>query len=243
MIRAPSGIVVAGEPVGVATRRRSARGWRARARATARSAGAAATIRSPMIVWRRMSAHSLGVQRPGLVEDRVGDRDLADVVQVGGVAHLDRPLGAEARAARRPRRRGPATVEVWSPSSGSRSASAVQQDVAALAAGRRPAAVLARVHALVGELQCRRRRRSPRSGSRPCRSDAVISKPSPAADRPSRPRAATPVRRRRPDPQQRAELVAAHAVGACRGRRRSRRSSRPRRPATRRRRCGRSVSL
>ena len=37
-----------------------------------------------MIVCRRMNSHSSLVERAGLVEDRVRDRHLADVVQLGG---------------------------------------------------------------------------------------------------------------------------------------------------------------
>ena len=77
------------------------------------------------------------VERPGLVEDRVGDRDLADVVQLGGVADAARPpRRRQAEPAggrlgeRRRRRRGGRT------SSGVRSASARSEDVLALA--RRP---------------------------------------------------------------------------------------------------------
>ena len=47
-------------------------------------------------------AHALplvGVERTGLVEDRVGDGDLADVVQLGGGGDQVELLGAPARAA------------------------------------------------------------------------------------------------------------------------------------------------
>ena len=43
-------------------------------------------------VCSRMSAHSSLVQAPGLVQDRVGDRHLADVVQLGGPARAQRAL-------------------------------------------------------------------------------------------------------------------------------------------------------
>ena len=64
----------------------------------------------------RVAAHErplVLVQRPGLVEDRVGDGELADVVQLGALAdrahHVDvepEPVARCARRARRPRRRG-----------------------------------------------------------------------------------------------------------------------------------------
>jgi hypothetical protein len=44
-----------------------------------------ATMRSPMIVCRRMNAHSSASRGPGLDEDRVRDADLADVMQLGRV--------------------------------------------------------------------------------------------------------------------------------------------------------------
>ena len=56
-------------------------------------------MRSPISVWRRMNAHSLVVERAGLVQDRVGDRDLADVVQLAAPGARSR-----ARSASRPRR-------------------------------------------------------------------------------------------------------------------------------------------
>ena len=52
-----------------------------------------------MSVWRRMKLHSTRVERAGLVEDRVGDGDLADVVELGGAGHLVELLGAHVKLA------------------------------------------------------------------------------------------------------------------------------------------------
>ena len=41
-----------------------------------------------MIVCWRISAHSLSLERPGLVEDLVGHGELAEVVQLGRAAQL-----------------------------------------------------------------------------------------------------------------------------------------------------------
>ena len=57
-------------------------------------------MRSPISVWRRMNAHSSGGQRAGLGEDPVRDRDLADVVQLAGVADALDLLDGQAEPAR-----------------------------------------------------------------------------------------------------------------------------------------------
>ena len=58
-------------------------------------------MRSPISVWRRRNSHSIGVERLGLLQDLAGDRDLADVVQLGGGGDaLDR-LVVEPELARR----------------------------------------------------------------------------------------------------------------------------------------------
>ena len=102
----------------------SQRSWEERTRrATAPSAGAAD---DDPLADQRVAADELPlvrVQRAGLGEDRVRDRDLADVVQLGGVAHA---LGL---VSVRPRRRAvasasSATPSRWVTSSGSRSVSA-----------------------------------------------------------------------------------------------------------------------
>ena len=85
------------------------------------SAGAAETIRSPISVWRRMNSHSCGSSGPGLVEDRVRDRDLADVVQLGGVAHALRLVARSCPGGARSPRRDRATPSRWPNRSGSRS--------------------------------------------------------------------------------------------------------------------------
>ena len=50
-----------------------------------------------------MIVHSCGVELAGLVDDLLGDRDLADVVQERGELEVAPPLGARGRAARRRR--------------------------------------------------------------------------------------------------------------------------------------------
>ena len=78
---------LAGEPVRIAGP--SQRSWLERTRrATGRSAGAALRMRSPMIVCWRMRRHSLSLSGPGLVEDLVGDGELAEVVKLGRAAKL-----------------------------------------------------------------------------------------------------------------------------------------------------------
>ena len=105
-------------------------------------------IRAPISVCSCTNRHSSSVSGPRLLQDRVGDGDLADVVQLGGVADLldlvlreleeagdvDRELGDvgevvdEARVALDER---------------------AQQDVLALPAGRALPPVLLRVHPLI----------------------------------------------------------------------------------------------
>ena len=54
---------------------------------TGASAGAAARIRWPMIVWRRMNAHSSSSSGPGLSMIESGIATLPMLMQLGGVAH------------------------------------------------------------------------------------------------------------------------------------------------------------
>ena len=94
-------------------------------------------MRSPITVWRRMKAHSCSVQRAGLAEDRVRDRDLADVVQLarrGGCSRPRRGPSPSAWRGRRPpaRRRLGVRAEV-----GVALGHRAQQHVLALAPGRR----------------------------------------------------------------------------------------------------------
>src|SRR5439155_19380172 len=92
------------------------------------------------------------VERPGLVQDRFGDRDLADVVQLRRLAHGLDVLELEAEAPRSGLReqRDVARVAVEiRVALGERP----QQHVGGLAADRAATAALARVHPLVGEPQ------------------------------------------------------------------------------------------
>ncbi len=52
--------------------------------ATLASAGAEERIRSPISGWRRTKRHSSSLERAGLAQDRIGDRELAYLVQLGG---------------------------------------------------------------------------------------------------------------------------------------------------------------
>ena len=126
-----------------------------------------------MIVWRRMKAHSLLVERPRLGEDRVGHGDLADVVQLGGVADLLDLVVAELQQQRGRLGEVGDAAEVAAQvrvALGQRA----QQHVLALAARGRAAGVLLRVHALVGDPQrlgdVRRLERAARSRRRSSRS-------------------------------------------------------------------------
>ena len=51
-----------------------------------------------MIVCWRMNSHSAASSGPGFVEDRVGDRHLPDVVELGGPDHLVELMGAQPEA-------------------------------------------------------------------------------------------------------------------------------------------------
>ena len=108
--RAPSGISVPAEPVGVAARRPSARG------ASARSADAVALqerdAREHLLAEDRVRLHQLPLaarQRARLLQDRVRDPDLADVVEQEAVLERSgRPRRArvDARASARARSAG-----------------------------------------------------------------------------------------------------------------------------------------
>ena len=107
----------------------------------------------------RVAAHELPlvvVERARLVQDRVGDRGLADVVELGRERDqldlvlgepepLGGPLGQPGHAAE-------VLAQLDAPF-----AENLEQDVGALAAGRGPAGLVL-VHALVGEAQCIGRR-------------------------------------------------------------------------------------
>jgi hypothetical protein len=98
----------------------------------------------------------VGVQRGRLAEDRVGDGDLADVVQLGRAGDLVELLAPHAEAARD----GDGQLGDGAGVLAQRGLARVQgadEDVARLLADRRRLAVLARVHALVGDAQRRGR--------------------------------------------------------------------------------------
>ena len=100
MIRAASGIVLAGQPVRVAARRRSARARRARPAPTLAEQPADAV--EHLLALDRVRLHErplLVVERAGLVDDRVRDRDLADVVQQRAELGLAADVLARRRAA------------------------------------------------------------------------------------------------------------------------------------------------
>ena len=121
-----------------------------------------------MIVCWRMKAPVGLVERAGLVQDRVGDGDLADVVQLGRAHHDVEVLGVEAQARAHQARELGDVVHV-ALQVGLALAQDGQQDLARLAL-RRAAAVLERVHAVVGQPQRvgggRRHRRAARRGRR-----------------------------------------------------------------------------
>ena len=104
-----------------------------------------------MIVCWRMKAQSASSSGAGLVQDRVGDGDLADVVQLGRAHHDVEVLGVQAQARAHPARELGDVVHVTL-QVGLALAQDGEQDLARLAL-RGPAAVLERVHAVVGQLQ------------------------------------------------------------------------------------------
>ena len=218
MIRAPSGISSpAGRPG--SRRRPSARGSSARARRPCRATGR----RRDALADDRVTADELPlgvVERAGLVQDRVRDGDLADVVQLGGVADCVDAPRSSGRAAARSRRRAAATPSRCAASSGSRSrsgAAGARPWIWRVGRARGPACFWAYIRwsairsASVGVRRLRGERRSSRTSSR-------SRSPRRARRAPPRRRAmigsATPRRA-----QEDAELVAAHAEGACHGRR------------------------
>ena len=149
--RGPRRDLGAAQPVGVAGAVPALVAWSARCRATGRSAGAALRMRSPRIVCWRMNSHSVASRAAGLVEDRVGDADLADVVQLGGAGDLVDLLAGHAEAARDGDRELGDLAGVLA-QVGLLGLHRAHEHVARLLAGAR-APVLVRVHALVGELQ------------------------------------------------------------------------------------------
>ena len=151
-------------------------------------------------------------QRTGLVEDRVGNGHLADVVKLGR-AHEDLdvlPLEAEAAADRSGQRRDLAEVLAQR---GPTLAQSLEEDVGALANGAVAATVLVTVPALIGEPK--RSRRVPRldgKDDRPVRARhreplTVVGERLGDAGDHRRDRLSVTV-------EERAELVAAHPVGA-----------------------------
>ena len=60
---------------------------------------ACSRIREPISGWRLISTHSCGVERPGLVQDRVRDPELADVVEDAGGADALHPRELELQLA------------------------------------------------------------------------------------------------------------------------------------------------
>ena len=115
--------------------RPSARGDARTSSATAPSAGAAAMMRSPASGWRRMNAHSSSVSGPGLARISSGIATLP--TSCSSAAWRTTSSSSRSRPSRRAvASASAATASPWPPSSGSRSDSAPQQHVLALA--RRP---------------------------------------------------------------------------------------------------------
>ena len=120
--------------------------------ATGRSAGAALRIRSPSTVCCRTKLHSSGIERAGLGQYRLGKTDLADVVQRGRTGELVQLLAGQAEPAANRER------EPCDPVGARRQVRLVgtddlEEDVVGLLARTRMTPVLARIHALVGELE------------------------------------------------------------------------------------------
>ena len=83
MMRAASGIASPASPSGYPVP--SQFSWVERTiTPTGRNPGAALRMRWPIRVWEWMKPHSVGSSGPGLLQDDVRDRELADVVELGG---------------------------------------------------------------------------------------------------------------------------------------------------------------
>ena len=151
------------------------------------------------------------VERAGLVQDAVGDRDLADVVQLGGPDDRVELLGVEARAARPISAASLATPLRCAPSSGSRSRRTRTSTSCVWRCAeleRRPFAAYMRVSAArsaaVGIVGLGRQ-----DAPRPRR--RVMRKPSPCSLSAAPATASTPSTRSRSAGDEHAELVAAEA--------------------------------
>ena len=161
--RDASGISVSGEAVGIA---RPVEVLVARAHDVGdvrRGRAPQQDPRSAISVCRRTNSHSSLGERAGLVEDRVRDRHLADVVQLGGEPRRARPRPSGSSSLTRERlgeleRRRRADRS----SSGWRSESAREQDARSTAPRRSGGRLLLRVHALIGEPRAPRWRSWPR---------------------------------------------------------------------------------
>ena len=200
-------------------------------------------MRSPMIVCRRMKAHSSGVEGQGLFRITSGMAILPMSCSSAARATSSRSSGLMS-SSRDTAMARPATSLQMVVKVGLALRERAQQDVAGLAAGRR-----------CGDrpcgrtCACRRAEGRPRRSSassrqqRPRRASAVISNPSPlslSARQGGGHDGSAPAA---PGAGEHAELVAAEAVGAAEAARRRPRGARPggrgdrRRPGGRRRRC------
>ena len=161
---------------------------------------------------QRVAAHErplVAVERAGLVEDRVRDRELADVVQGGGDAHVLAAARASGRGARRRpprarrrRRRGRSARG----RARTAAASAARRSAPRRSGARRASArTCARRRAAAPRRPCR-----PRPGSTTVPQEASTAKPSPRSVSAARTSVAAPSAA---TVEQRAELVAAHPVG------------------------------
>ena len=132
-MRAPSGIVLAGQPVRVAA---AVPALVARAH-EARHGPQRWSREQDALADDRVPAHEapLGlVERPGLLEDRVGDGDLADVVELGGVRDVVELLAVHPQLAADGEREVGRTAQVHV-QVGLALGEAAQQHVARLATG------------------------------------------------------------------------------------------------------------
>ena len=156
MILAASGIDVAGEPVDVAVTVPALVGRADDPRDLAHRRGAQRAPAAPTTVCWRMNAPFLLGQDARLLQHGDRDRELADVVELGGEAQLLERLAAQARAGRRRADDSSATTRMCSRRPGSRSSS-TRSSTSCDSPSPCVAAVLLLVEALVGEPERGRR--------------------------------------------------------------------------------------
>ena len=109
-------------------------------------------MRSPMSVWRRMKAHSSSSSGPGLLRIASGMATLPTSCSSAATQHVVELLAVEAEVAADGLGELGHAAEM-ALEAGMALGQGAQQNVGALALGRRAAGVLLRVHALVGDEQ------------------------------------------------------------------------------------------